>query len=129
VTSQGFHRGFTAAEKTELWDRWQRGESLKAIGRAFSKPSSAERASVLEDDRTVAGEMRVEGDPVARSAEQIGKHGLAALERLPPKVLAVEFDQVEGTEHNGMVILAVADEVEDREPVLIDDDGLAIEGA
>jgi hypothetical protein len=25
-----FHRGFTAAEKTELWDRWKRGESLKA---------------------------------------------------------------------------------------------------
>src|SRR5258707_6434777 len=23
---QGFRRGFTAAEKTELWDRWQRGE-------------------------------------------------------------------------------------------------------
>ena len=34
---QGFRRGFTAAEKTELWDRWQRGESLKAIGRAFGK--------------------------------------------------------------------------------------------
>jgi IS30 family transposase len=33
--------GFTAAEKTELWDRWQRGESLKAIGRAFDKPSSS----------------------------------------------------------------------------------------
>src|ERR1700730_11370440 len=38
VISQRFHRGFTAAEKTELWDRWQRGESLKAIGRA---PSSS----------------------------------------------------------------------------------------
>ena len=37
----GFHRGFTAAEKTELWDRWKRGESLKAIGRAFGKPSSS----------------------------------------------------------------------------------------
>src|SRR5262245_66297121 len=36
-----FHRGFTAAEKTELWDRWQRGESLKAIGRAFGKQSSS----------------------------------------------------------------------------------------
>ena len=36
-----FGRGFTAAEKTELWDRWQRGESLKAIGRAFGKPSSS----------------------------------------------------------------------------------------
>src|SRR6266403_1919806 len=38
---QGFRRGFTAAEKTELWDRWQRGESLKVIGRAFGKPSSS----------------------------------------------------------------------------------------
>ena len=36
-----YGRGFTAAEKTELWDRWQRGESLKAIGRAFGKPSSS----------------------------------------------------------------------------------------
>src|SRR5450432_1524512 len=38
---RGFHRGFTAAEKTELWDRWKRGESLKAIGRAFGKQSSS----------------------------------------------------------------------------------------
>jgi len=38
---QRFRRGFTASEKTELWDRWQRGESLKAIGRAFGKPSSS----------------------------------------------------------------------------------------
>lgn len=38
---RGYFRGFTAAEKTELWDRWQRGESLKAIGRAFGKPSSS----------------------------------------------------------------------------------------
>src|SRR6201992_875251 len=36
-----FHRGLTAAEKTELWDRCKRGESLKAIGRAFGKESSS----------------------------------------------------------------------------------------
>jgi transposase, IS30 family len=41
LMGQRFHRGFTAAEKTELWDRWKRGESLKAIGRAFGKPSSS----------------------------------------------------------------------------------------
>ncbi len=41
MTSQRYRRGFTAAEKTELWNRWQRGESLKAIGRAFGKPSSS----------------------------------------------------------------------------------------
>ncbi len=38
---QRYGRGFSAAEKTELWDRWQRGESLTAIGRAFGKPSSS----------------------------------------------------------------------------------------
>ncbi len=38
---QSYRRGFTAAERTELWDRWRRGESLKAIGRAFGKPSSS----------------------------------------------------------------------------------------
>src|SRR6202162_4790994 len=41
VIGQGYRRGLTAAEKAELWDRWQRGESLKAIGRAFGKPSSS----------------------------------------------------------------------------------------
>src|SRR5471032_2125805 len=41
VKSQGYRRGFTAAEKTEWWDRWRRGESLRAIGRAFGKPSSS----------------------------------------------------------------------------------------
>src|SRR3954467_8125828 len=41
LMSDRFHRGFTAAEKTELWDRWKRGESLKAIGRAFGKQSSS----------------------------------------------------------------------------------------
>jgi IS30 family transposase len=38
---QRYGRGFSVSEKTELWDRWQRGESLKAIGRAFGKPSSS----------------------------------------------------------------------------------------
>ncbi len=37
----GYRRGFTAAEKTDLWDRWQRGESLNSIGRAFGKASSS----------------------------------------------------------------------------------------
>ena len=33
--------GFTAAQSTELWDRWRKGESLNAIGREFGKPSSS----------------------------------------------------------------------------------------
>jgi IS30 family transposase len=38
---RSLRRGFTAAEKQDLWDRWQRGESLKAIGRVLGKPSSS----------------------------------------------------------------------------------------
>ena len=38
---QRYCRGFSTAEKTELWDRWQRGESLRSIGRVFGKPSSS----------------------------------------------------------------------------------------
>ncbi len=34
---QGFRRGFTAAEKAELWDRWQRGESHGIAGSAGSR--------------------------------------------------------------------------------------------
>ena len=41
-----YRRGFSPEEKTELWDRWQRGESLKAIGRVFGKPSSSIRCAL-----------------------------------------------------------------------------------
>jgi len=39
--------GFTTAQKTELWDRWQKGEGLKAIGRAFGKSSSSVYSHLL----------------------------------------------------------------------------------
>jgi hypothetical protein len=63
------------------------------------------------------------------SRKQIGEHGLAALDRLPPEVLAVELDQIEGAEHGGIVVMPMADQIEDWEPVLIDDDRLAVERA
>jgi hypothetical protein len=34
-------RMFTAAESAEVWDRWQRGEGLRLIGRVFGRTSSA----------------------------------------------------------------------------------------
>src|SRR3954468_31647 len=55
---QKFHRGFTAAEKTELWDRWKRGESLKAIGRAFGKESSSVYFLVAPHGGVWPGERR-----------------------------------------------------------------------
>ena len=32
---------YTPAQKSEMWDRWQRGELLNAIGRVFDRPSSS----------------------------------------------------------------------------------------
>ena len=32
---------YTAEQKTEMWDRWQHGESISAIGRVFDRPSSS----------------------------------------------------------------------------------------
>ena len=38
---QRYRRGFTSAERTEIWDRWQRGESMSSIGRNFDRNSSS----------------------------------------------------------------------------------------
>ena len=32
---------FTSAQRTEIWDRWQRGESMSSIGRSFDRGSSS----------------------------------------------------------------------------------------
>jgi len=32
---------YTDEQKCEIWDRWKRGESLRAIGRVFDRPSSS----------------------------------------------------------------------------------------
>jgi hypothetical protein len=34
-------RNYTAAQMSELWDLWQKGETLKAIGRVFDRNSSS----------------------------------------------------------------------------------------
>ena len=32
---------FTSGQKSEIWDRWQRGESMSSIGRGFDRASSS----------------------------------------------------------------------------------------
>ena len=44
--NQKSHYGFSALEKDEVWERWARGETLKAIGRVFGKPSSSIRGQL-----------------------------------------------------------------------------------
>jgi hypothetical protein len=46
---QRISRGFSAADKTELWDRWQRGKALKAIGRALGKSALRSKRTNVTD--------------------------------------------------------------------------------
>jgi hypothetical protein len=32
---------FTSKQKSEIWDRWQRGTSMSSIGRGFNRDSSS----------------------------------------------------------------------------------------
>jgi IS30 family transposase len=32
---------YSAAQRAEIWDRWQRGESMRSIGRRFDRESSS----------------------------------------------------------------------------------------
>src|SRR5258705_5711651 len=41
MTKRRQRRLFTAVESAEVWDRWQRGEGLKLIGRVFDRSSGA----------------------------------------------------------------------------------------
>ena len=41
MTKKYVRVGFTAAQKTELWERWRRGEQMKSIGRELGKRSSS----------------------------------------------------------------------------------------
>ncbi len=41
LMNQRRHRGFTAAEKVELWDHWKQAGAPNSIGRAFGEPSTS----------------------------------------------------------------------------------------
>ena len=86
-------------------------------------------AGVPEDDFPVAVEMLIEGDAVVRAAEEIGQRVLPILKACPSDILAVEFDEIEGTEHSGVVAKPIPESVEYREAAFVDHDGLAVHDA
>ena len=84
---------------------------------------------MLEDDGAVAVIVLVEGDAVALSVQHIGQCMLALLDRRSAQILAVQFDQIEGAEHGGMVVMPGAEQIKGREAVGIDDNRLAVDKA
>jgi hypothetical protein len=73
---------------------------------------TAESAGMLKDGHAVPRKILVEGNSVADVSEKISKRGLALLERLLAKIIAVELDQVEGAENRHMIAMPIAQEIE-----------------
>ena len=81
---------------------------------------------MLENGHAVACEVRIKSNAVTGTAKEIGEHILTMLERLLAEIVAIELDQVEGAKHSGMIMVAIAKKIEDREAIPIDNNGLAI---
>ena len=63
-------------------------------------------------------EVLVEVQARRRAREQARERRLAHHERLAPKIIAIEFDQVEGIEEHRRVMAPVSDAIEGRDPIL-----------
>jgi hypothetical protein len=87
----------------------------------------AELACVLENELAVASDVLVKLDSGRRLREQRFEPGLACVQRLRPKVRAVEFEQIEGIEQRAVIVLAAVKLVEDGEPAGIATDRLAVD--
>ena len=79
-----------------------------SLGASTRCTLATERAGVLEVHRAFAAVVVVEGDALVRPAEELRQEAFTLLERSAPQVVAVQLDQVEGTQHGGMVVVPVA---------------------
>src|SRR5262249_31144561 len=82
-------------------------------------------AGVDKDGRPVAFHVFVEPYAAAGLGQDHLKRGLAALMRITPQVVAVQFDQVEGVQERALIMAAVANEIERGNAIVIAGDSLA----
>ena len=88
---------------------------------------AAELAGFAEDLGAVAVEVSVEHDAVRWLSQQPGELVLALLNRQPAKVHTVKLQQIEGAQHRLGAMTGAPDQLEHREPIVIGDDGLAVD--
>ena len=64
-----------------------------------------------------------------RLLQKFREQFLAFLDWTATQIPGINFDQVERAEHSRMVVTPVAQQAENRKPILVDDDGLAVNSA
>ena len=58
--------------------------------------------------------------------QQFSQGALAVFEGCAALVFAIKLNEIEGAENSGMVVLPVAEQLKDRQPVMINDNRLAV---
>ena len=79
-----------------------------------------------KDSSAVTLVMRIDGDAVMLLAQQFRQGALAVFEGRAAQVLAIKLNKIEGAENGGVVVLPVAEQFKDRQPVTINDDSFAV---
>lgn len=99
---------YTPAQRSEIWDRWQKGESLNAIGRAFDRPSSS-IFSLLSPSGGIRPPARrrsrlaltlVEREEISRGiVSQLSLRSIATLLGRSPSTISREVNRNGGYDH------------------------------
>jgi hypothetical protein len=93
-----------------------------------SKPGAV-LAGMAENSLTIALDMLIEPDAGAGLGHDRCERGLAALKRIMPQVVAVQFGEIEGVEEYALVSALVTDEIERGNAVVIAGDSFAVDNA
>src|SRR5262249_43421667 len=86
-------------------------------------------AGMREHSRAVAFDMLIEAQAKASFGQHTSERSLADLQRITPKVVAIEFDEVERVEEYALIRALVTDEVERGNAVVIAGDSFAVDDA
>jgi hypothetical protein len=82
-----------------------------------------------EEGRAVAFDMFIEPDARAGLGHDRSERGLADMKRIAPKVVAVQFNEVESVQEYALVSALVADQIERGNAVVIAGDSFAVDNA
>src|SRR3546814_17640660 len=64
---------YTAAQRSEIWDRWQRGESMSSNGRGFDRESSSIFSVLSPSGGIRPAERRRSGRALRAEERRVGK--------------------------------------------------------
>jgi hypothetical protein len=90
---------------------------------------AAQLAGVVKYDGAFDVEVPVKRDAAMRFAKQLFEHQLAVLDRLPPQVPTVDFEQVERAKRCGMTVSILLDQFEYGEALVVSDGSFPIDQA